>query len=153
MLQELIKRAEKVNSVKSSKNDYRKYFEIRNKLIFMDNIYKFENEIVGETQFKKAHPLLFRRVTEVIDNDNNIILENKLSNDIQKKYENILNERLYDDKNFSDVEKLWEEVKPKLETSQVSQELLTKRWGQKDFRVIDPFGFYIRFTELVDWGQ
>lgn len=26
-----------------------------------------------------------------------------------------------------------------------------KRWGKKDFRVIDPFGFYVRFTELVDW--
>jgi len=23
----------------------------------------------------------------------------------------------------------------------------------KDFRLVDPFGFYIRFTELVDWGQ
>lgn len=26
-----------------------------------------------------------------------------------------------------------------------------RRW--KDFRMIDPFGFYIRFTELIDWGQ
>jgi hypothetical protein len=26
-----------------------------------------------------------------------------------------------------------------------------KRW--KDFRMVDPFGFYIRFTELIDWGQ
>ncbi len=25
------------------------------------------------------------------------------------------------------------------------------RW--KDFRMVDPFGFYIRFTELIDWGQ
>ena len=23
----------------------------------------------------------------------------------------------------------------------------------KDFRMEDPFGFYLRFTELVDWGQ
>ena len=23
----------------------------------------------------------------------------------------------------------------------------------KDFRMVDPFGFYIRFTELIDWGQ
>lgn len=22
-----------------------------------------------------------------------------------------------------------------------------------DFRMVDPFGFYLRFTELVDWGQ
>jgi len=25
------------------------------------------------------------------------------------------------------------------------------RW--KDFRMVDPFGFYLRFTELIDWGQ
>lgn len=53
----------------------------------------------------------------------------------------------------SDVESLWEGAKSKLPVEQIAQELTTKRWGKKDFRVIDPFGFYIRFTELVDWGQ
>ncbi|MBI2405558.1 hypothetical protein HYV21_00690 [Candidatus Microgenomates bacterium] len=53
----------------------------------------------------------------------------------------------------ADVVKLWEEVKEKIPKDQISQELIEKRWGKKDFRVIDPFGFYIRFTELVDWGQ
>lgn len=23
----------------------------------------------------------------------------------------------------------------------------------KDFRMVDPFGFYLRFTQLIDWGQ
>ena len=23
----------------------------------------------------------------------------------------------------------------------------------KDFRMEDPFGFYLRFTEILDWGQ
>lgn len=23
----------------------------------------------------------------------------------------------------------------------------------KDFRMVDPFGFYLRFTGLIDWGQ
>ena len=23
----------------------------------------------------------------------------------------------------------------------------------RDFRIVDPFGFYLRFTELLDWGQ
>jgi hypothetical protein len=27
------------------------------------------------------------------------------------------------------------------------------QWGKQDFRVVDPFGFYVRFTEIVDWGQ
>ena len=52
-----------------------------------------------------------------------------------------------------DVAKLWEEVKERIPKGQISQELIEKRWSKKDFRVIDPFGFYIRFTELVNWGQ
>lgn len=53
----------------------------------------------------------------------------------------------------ADVEGLWNEVRDKLKDNQISQQLILKRWGKKDFRLIDPFGFYIRFTELVDWGQ
>jgi catechol 2,3-dioxygenase-like lactoylglutathione lyase family enzyme len=52
-----------------------------------------------------------------------------------------------------DVEKLWEHVIKRLDPSQISQPLTLKRWGKKDFRVIDPFGFYVRFTELVDWEK
>jgi len=53
----------------------------------------------------------------------------------------------------SEVEKLWELVKGEIPKEQISQELTKKRWGKSDFRVIDPFGFYLRFTELFDWGQ
>ena len=53
----------------------------------------------------------------------------------------------------SGIDKLWEEVNKQLKPDQISQPLALKRWGKKDFRVVDPFGFYIRFTELVDWGQ
>ena len=53
----------------------------------------------------------------------------------------------------SDVEELWDSVKDKLNPNQIGQPLTLKRWGKKDFRVVDPFGFYVRFTELYDWGQ
>ncbi|HIH32278.1 TPA: hypothetical protein HA235_06230 [Candidatus Woesearchaeota archaeon] len=53
----------------------------------------------------------------------------------------------------SDVEELWNSTYKKLDPSCISQPLILKRWNKKDFRVIDPFGFYIRFTESVDWGQ
>lgn len=53
----------------------------------------------------------------------------------------------------SGVEELWNSVNEKLNPSEISQPLTLKRWGKKDFRVVDPFGFYVRFTELVDWGQ
>ena len=53
----------------------------------------------------------------------------------------------------SNVEDLWNKVKINLKPEQISQPLELKRWNKKDFRVVDPFGFYVRFTELVDWGQ
>jgi hypothetical protein len=53
----------------------------------------------------------------------------------------------------SDVEGLWESVKDKLKPEQIAQPLTLKRWNKKDFRVVDSHGFYIRFTELVDWKQ
>ena len=53
----------------------------------------------------------------------------------------------------SDVEGLWEQIKDKLDTKVIGQPFVTKRWGKRDFRVVDPFGFYVRFTEIVDWGQ
>ena len=51
------------------------------------------------------------------------------------------------------VDKVWDSVKDKLAEEQIAQGLELKLWGQKDFRVVDPFGFYLRFTGPVDWGQ
>lgn len=53
----------------------------------------------------------------------------------------------------SNIENLWESVKDKLKHEQIAQPLTLKRWGKKDFRIVDPYGFYVRFTELVDWKQ
>lgn len=53
----------------------------------------------------------------------------------------------------SDVEKLRDEVKDSVDPKHISQPLTLKRRGKKDFRVIDPFWFYIRFTEFVDWKR
>lgn len=52
----------------------------------------------------------------------------------------------------SDVESFYESVLPEIKEN-IVQELKMKRWGKKDFRITDPFGFYIRFTELINWGQ
>ncbi len=40
--------------------------------------------------------------------------------------------------------------------SNVVEELAEQPWGLKDFRIEDPFGFYIRFTEphnILDEGN
>lgn len=54
-----------------------------------------------------------------------------------------------------DVSTFYKEVSHGLAKS-VVQELVaksddTRTW--KDFRMSDPYGYYIRFTELLDWGQ
>ena len=106
ILHELVKRGEKVNSNYSTKQDYKIYYEIRNRIIFMENIYKIENEILGETQFRLTHPSLFKNLNEVVDYNRSLLLNNKLKNDIEEKYGSILDERLKDNKSFSEVERI-----------------------------------------------
>ncbi len=43
-----------------------------------------------------------------------------------------------------DVETYYEKVK---KFAKVVNQLKLKAWGLKDFRIEDPFGFYIRITE------
>ncbi len=55
----------------------------------------------------------------------------------------------------SDIDSLYGSIKDKLK-NHIVRELVTSKdhdYEWKDFRMEDPFGFYIRFTELLDWGQ
>jgi hypothetical protein len=109
LLQELIERGELVNRNRSTKNDFKRYAEIKNKLVFMENVYKFNGEILGEEQFRGSNPLLFKSVEDVIedkDEGDRNILENDLVNDIIKKYGNILTTRADDDKPLTKSERL-----------------------------------------------
>lgn len=45
------------------------------------------------------------------------------------------------------IEQSYEQVK---QFANVVEELTKKPWGLKDFRVEDPFGYYLRFTEPYD---
>lgn len=46
------------------------------------------------------------------------------------------------------IKEYWNNVKNKVK---IIDELADRRWGVKDFRIEDPNGFYIRFTEPFDW--
>ncbi len=35
--------------------------------------------------------------------------------------------------------------------AKIVQPLQLKKWGRHDFRIVDPFGFYLRITERYDW--
>lgn len=54
-----------------------------------------------------------------------------------------------------DIEELYKKVSKNLKDNIVRElkELEDHEHKWKDFRVVDPFGFYIKFTELIDWGQ
>jgi hypothetical protein len=53
------------------------------------------------------------------------------------------------------VNEFYNEVVPKIK-NYIKQSIMDKKDGDtlwRDFRVEDPFGFYLRFTELINWGQ
>ena len=35
--------------------------------------------------------------------------------------------------------------------AKIVRPLMLKKWGRRDFRIVDPFGFYVRFTERYNW--
>ena len=90
----LIELGEKINTHNSTKIDYRNYMELKNSVIFTEDIYKFENEIFTETSFKETHPLLSINVNEVIiDYEQK---ESALTMKINSAYPNIINIRIND---------------------------------------------------------
>jgi hypothetical protein len=55
----------------------------------------------------------------------------------------------------SDITALYQKVQRELGQYIVRElkELKDHGHAWKDFRMVDPFGFYLRFTELLSWGQ
>ncbi|MFZ2523323.1 MAG: hypothetical protein WAW92_02965 [Minisyncoccia bacterium] len=53
------------------------------------------------------------------------------------------------------IEELYKQIETQLKDNiaQPLKEMQDHEHIWKDFRLVDPFGFYIRFTELMDWGQ
>jgi uncharacterized glyoxalase superfamily protein PhnB len=49
---------------------------------------------------------------------------------------------------IDNIKKFYNKVKRFMK---VVEPLKLKKWGRWDFRIEDPFGFYIRFTERYDW--
>ena len=103
----LISRAEKVNNHRSTKDDFRKYIQLKNQTIFLEDIYKFDKDIMTETNFKQFHPLLFTKISEVIDVEDKSLIKSELSEKIEETYgENVISRRMNDNKPFSDNETL-----------------------------------------------
>ena len=54
-----------------------------------------------------------------------------------------------------DIEGIYKKATGKLKDNIVRELKELEGHGRKwkDFRMVDPSGFYLRFTELIDWGQ
>ena len=103
-ISELIIRAEAVNRKNSTKLDYLNYTALKYKVLFLEDLYKFNGEIYSEFDFKEAHPLLFTKVDDVIKDKQ--LVHSKLSEKINTTYNDIISLRLLDDKIIADSETL-----------------------------------------------
>ena len=110
-MSDIVKLAEKVNSVRSTKNDFKEYSALKNRSIFIQDVYKFQNKITLETEFKQNHPLLFTRVSEVINVNNKTKCSSELVRKIEELYDDIIDVRLGDNKDISDNEVLSDKFK------------------------------------------
>lgn len=98
-INEIIERAIVVNSPYSTKIDYRNYMMLKNKAIFIEDIYKFDNKIFTESTFKELHPLLFTNIES-------LKTKSQLLEKIESIYVNILEKRKLDNKTISESEML-----------------------------------------------
>jgi hypothetical protein len=102
MIQELIRRAEKNNARDSRKQDFESYIELKYKMIFMEDIYKYDDKIYTESTFRETHPLLFVRLDEVLCNRK--IISTNLFEKLNEMYPTLVNDRIIDNKNIGDSE-------------------------------------------------
>ena len=103
-LNRLVALAEKVNVPRSTPEDFRNYIKIKKHAVFIDDIYKYENNIVNEQEFKKMHPLLFIKVLEVINDKDKTIIVNDTSRAIEEYYPSLIEDRINDTKGYADTE-------------------------------------------------
>jgi len=56
---------------------------------------------------------------------------------------------------IGNIDEFYKTVEANLKENIVRElkELHDHEHSWRDFRMVDPFGFYLRFTELIDWGQ
>lgn len=89
--------SENVNQKYSKTKDFVKYSKLKNKLFFIKNVYKFNDEYYLEDELKTKHPLLFKNISNTITNE--ILLE-----DFMELYEDVYYSRIEDNKQITQNE-------------------------------------------------
>jgi len=110
ILHDLVSLSIKVNKNYSTKQDFINYCNLKNQLIFMQNVFFIDNAILSDRQFKDIHPLITFNTSSFIHTNSSgkrSIINNKLSNDFIKRYtDSILTKRINDNKPITSSEKL-----------------------------------------------
>jgi hypothetical protein len=104
-MKELIRRAEKVNKRRSAVIDFVNYQSLKNKVLFLDNIYRYEDVVMTEEEFIETHPLLFTQIRSVCD-DKGKVMSPKVYEEIKEQYGEIFENRLADNNPIGDTEVL-----------------------------------------------
>jgi hypothetical protein len=91
VLETLVKLADKVNSIGSTKADYIRYITMKTQIVFMDDIYRYNGNIYTGDEFKNVHPLLFTKTTVAIE-------PGEIAERISQQYPKIIAQRLKDNK-------------------------------------------------------
>jgi energy-coupling factor transporter ATP-binding protein EcfA2 len=121
-LNELIRRAQRVNDVGSHKTAWRAYDELKKPVIFIDDVYKYGGRIFTDTTLRETHPLLFTNVGELVRIGEGAggaaapvpeKIQSTLSTSIEKAYPGLIDERIEDlvGKRLSDSEQLADRYK------------------------------------------
>jgi len=96
IINKVIEYATKVNSRSSTKDDYKKYKSLKDRILVCEDVYKFNNTVLSFRDFKELHPLLFTKTTDVIDLLSRTIKSNTYVDKITSTYPDIIQNRLDD---------------------------------------------------------
>lgn len=103
-IKDLINLAEKVNSYKSTLTDFKAYHSLKNKAIFIEDVYKYMGKIYTELEFKESHPMLFTKVIDTIDIKKKTMYKNDFINSFNELYDDLIENRMLDHKDISENE-------------------------------------------------
>lgn len=103
-MKRLLTLANMVNKRHSTKMDYKNYCNLKNTAVFLDDVYYYFGKIMTECNLKKAHPLLFTKVNDVINTKTKGIVQSELTRKLEDQYGEIIEGRLVDNKPFGDSE-------------------------------------------------
>jgi hypothetical protein len=103
LFQQLLDYASRSNRRGSTKEDYKRYKQFKDKILFHETLYYFQDLFLSARTFKEKHPLLFIQCSDFFD-DKGQMIDCPVSHTIMEQYEHIVLDRISEAKPFGDDE-------------------------------------------------